>query len=199
MKKLALALMLALPVMFAACSKDEEKDVEKSFYAPVTMWGTSQTQVQLAVPTDKNLVLATELCTENVLAYVTGYVTEANPLQLPWYQYVFVNDALDGANVYEDTQYKAEYTAWLDANYHRYEAEAGDDFITYGNQKDESKSTLYIFYDEYTPENSTYTYLRTEWIERVITPAQRASRAGMSDRQILREKANAAAEANFNL
>lgn len=196
MKKLAFALLLALPMMFASCSKDDDKDTF-DFVEPVQTWGATSDAVKLSVnkqSTDKKLDLVmSSVSTETAIMFVTP--KNATAWQLPWYGYYFSdNDELEMADYMVDKKYASEMEKWLDKKYHRYAAEEGDEFITYGNTKNEADCTLYVYFEDYgviDSDGETVLFDSVLGTWQPITEEDEAAfrkTRGMTKRQFAREK-----------
>lgn len=149
MKKLAFALMLALPMMFASCSKDDNKEEPYTFSVqePVLTWGASSDEVKVAVNKQDLGLILSGASKPKALMYVTP---ASGDWQLPWYEYDFDNsDKLVQSAYYVDTDYTTDLVEYLNKHYTEYAPEEGDTFITYGNAENENDCTMYVYLESY--------------------------------------------------
>lgn len=163
MKKLAFALMLALPFFFVACGdddKDEEPEVKFTLVMPVQNWGADQAAVKNQVSSQFSLNPANS--NADRLVYQTLNPIDANKYNLPWQFYFFENGALDSSAYYVGYQYEKLFEEWLGKNYTDYGWDETDECVYYGNTKKEEDATLLVVYAPY--EEDGVEALSAIWI-----------------------------------
>lgn len=185
MKKLAFALMFALPMLFAACSDDNEgggsangdKNGITEFNAPVQEWGANQQKVQDKV--SDVYVLDLNLSDEYTLFYTYKDSKDAN--LLPWYVYDFEDNMLADAGYVVNYDSKDEFEKWLnkhytDQGYYVDDPEDEDDlgYRVYTDTKKVEDAKTLIFYQPYLDElnGEDFMALMGVWV-----PADEETRA----------------------
>lgn len=163
MKKLAFALMFALPMMFVSCGDDNNDpgtDPEPEVYvpvftAPVLDWNADQDAIQTAVTAaDLGLTLNAAASDAEQLFYKTLNPEDKNKNQLPYYLYNFDDLGLYAAQYDILSDYKDLFVEWLDGMYE----------VKYEPLEEEAAEGISTVYADAEGDDATfYVYLYENW------------------------------------
>lgn len=165
MKKFAMALALALPMVFVSCDKNEDETTnepnnEELFAMPVLDWGATQESVKNQVDTQEFVLDETNSDAETLFYETIDTTLEDN---MPWYVYDFDNNALDAASIIIPASLDDTFDTWLKAIGYTVSVSATEDLddendVVYVNNADLTKATTAVIYG---PISGTKNYIGT--------------------------------------
>lgn len=143
MKKFALLLAVALPMVFASCGKDDDEPKgDGNFVMPCTKWGATKDQVKKEV---KGFHLYYE--DEDELAYSS----DKKEFVMPAYVYLFNDEGFDGLCLSEltvDPSQDKDLYKWLSSKYTEIELPDDVEYIAFADASGELACVMVAVPDE---------------------------------------------------